>query len=116
VTGGAVVVVELGGRRVALDADVVTEVSVLQTLTPVPLGPPEILGLTQLRGQILPVLDAETGGGGARGARSGEALVVVDCHGVRAAILVDGVIGVEGQAGELVRLDLAELVERLSTR
>ena len=48
---------EVGGRRYAVDVCHVRGVVPLGPLTPVPIAPPEIRGVTQLQGQILPVVD-----------------------------------------------------------
>jgi purine-binding chemotaxis protein CheW len=47
----------LGGEQFALPVEEVQEVLVKQPLTPVPLAPPEILGLLNLRGAIMPAID-----------------------------------------------------------
>jgi chemotaxis signal transduction protein len=97
-----VVVVVAGGRRWALPTARVREVAQLSALTPVPTAPRPVVGLTQLRGQILPVLDLVPGGAGegddARAPRPGDALVVVELGPVRAALWVERVVGVESDA------------------
>lgn len=42
----------------ALSLEIVEEVVRFGRLTPVPLGPPSLLGATPWRGQVLPVIDA----------------------------------------------------------
>jgi purine-binding chemotaxis protein CheW len=55
--GEAVVVFQLGGERYALDVRNVLEIQPLDDLTPVPLTPPHIAGVTIVRGAVLTVLD-----------------------------------------------------------
>lgn len=51
-------VVDVGGRKLAVPTAYAREVAAAGWVTPVPLSRPPIAGVTQLRGQILPVLDA----------------------------------------------------------
>ncbi len=52
-----VVLFHLRGLRCALPTSVVREMLPVSGLTPVPLAPPVLRGVTPLRGQVLPVLD-----------------------------------------------------------
>ncbi len=54
--GNAVLTVRAGGRRVAFPASIVAEVIRTPPLTRVPNGPASLLGVTHLRGMVLPVL------------------------------------------------------------
>ncbi len=47
----------VGGETFALPVEEVDEVLLEQPLSPVPLAPPHVLGLLNLRGKILPALD-----------------------------------------------------------
>jgi purine-binding chemotaxis protein CheW len=47
----------LGNEIFAVSAEDVQEVMMPQPLTPVPLAPPHVLGLLNLRGQIMPAID-----------------------------------------------------------
>jgi purine-binding chemotaxis protein CheW len=87
------VVVRIAGRKVAVPAARVREVAQVSTVTPVPQAKAQVLGLTQIRGHILPVLDVAPEA--QRTARPGDPLLVVELGPVRAALLVDGVEGVE---------------------
>jgi len=120
----APLVVELDGERRSLPAEVVREVLRLADLTPVPSAPPAVCGLSQLRGQIVPVVDptclADARWPSTRRrrgpARLGDPLVLVEAGGVRAALLVDRVLDerAEGVATEAARaLDPAELFASL---
>ena len=77
-----------GAERLVPRAAVV-EVAALGYLTPVPTAPPALAGLTQLRGQILPVLDLAAAEQ-TRLPRPGAPLLVVELPELgRAALLID---------------------------
>ncbi len=50
----------VAGEMFGVDVKDVQEVLVEQAVTPVPLAPPHVVGLTNLRGQILPAFDLRT--------------------------------------------------------
>lgn len=50
-------VVDVGGRRLSVAARHVRELTTSGWVTPVPTAPPPVAGVTQLRGQIVTVLD-----------------------------------------------------------
>jgi hypothetical protein len=52
-----VVVVDVGGRRLAVAVAHVRAITAAGFVTPVPTAPLPVLGVTQIRGQILPVVD-----------------------------------------------------------
>ena len=52
-----VVVVDVGGRKLAVPTAHAREVAAAGWVTPVPMSRAPIAGVTQLRGQIIPVLD-----------------------------------------------------------
>jgi chemotaxis signal transduction protein len=87
------VVVRIAGRKLAVPAARVREVAQVVTVTPVPTAKSQVMGLTQIRGHILPVLDVAPEA--QRAPRPGDPLLVVELGPVRAALLVDGVEGVE---------------------
>lgn len=113
---GDVVVVTIGGRRMAVPTARVREVAAVVAVTPVPTAPSPVAGLTQLRGQILPVLDIAAPGDLPRTPRPNDPLLVIELGPVRAALLVDHVHGVEsdGQAAEL--LDVGALFDDLRSK
>ena len=104
-----IVVVEVGGRRLGLPAARVREVAAVSTVTPVPTAPPSVVGLTQLRGHIVPVIDlaAEP-----RTPRPNDPLIVVELGPARAALLVDRVLGVQPAEG-VELLDVGALFDEL---
>jgi purine-binding chemotaxis protein CheW len=82
-----------GGEAYAIPVEYVVEIAGLGDLTAVPGAPAEILGIRNLRGQLLPVI------GLARllgipGPASPRLLLVSEADGVRAALAVDEVTDV----------------------
>jgi purine-binding chemotaxis protein CheW len=59
-------VVRVGARRLALPLEQVEGVAIAPPISPVPGTPAGLLGLTNLRGSVLPVLDADPAEAGAR--------------------------------------------------
>src|SRR5687768_15091084 len=51
------IVLPMGDDAVAIGVDAVREVVVAPQITPLPTAPPAVLGLFNLRGSIVPVLD-----------------------------------------------------------
>jgi purine-binding chemotaxis protein CheW len=99
--GQSVLVFGLGAERYALNMTDVLQVFPLVHCTPVPAAPPQLLGVTNLRGEIrsvldlrrildLPVSDADGDGNG----ESGD-LLLVRHHGVEVAMRVDRVESVQ---------------------
>ena len=87
-------VVMLGGRPFALDVADTREVVVLDVTTPVPGAPPALVGVMNLRGSVLPVIEARPLLGLPVRAAVGRprALVLADA-GQRAAMLIERVLG-----------------------
>ena len=83
----------VGAESYALPVDAVIEVTMLEASTPLPGGPPELLGLQNLRGHALPVYDlgAYLGAGKTSDAAR---MVVVSDNGRRAGFAIDAVTGV----------------------
>jgi purine-binding chemotaxis protein CheW len=113
-----VLIVAIAESRHAVELRWVREIFTLGAMTPVPSAPPEIAGVVNWKGAIVPVLAARrllaSSGGRARGPQVGDALVLVDVHGTRAALAVDridavttlaaGPLGLIDGAGTLVPL------------
>jgi purine-binding chemotaxis protein CheW len=111
-----VIIVEARGHLLSVPTAQVREVTAAQQVTPVPRAPPEVIGLTQVRGQIVPVLSV---GGQPAGSspRPGDPLVIVELGAARAALWVDKVHGVVEDAPLAEPLDVAALfdgVQRLA--
>jgi purine-binding chemotaxis protein CheW len=87
-------VVRLGGRSFAVDVVDAREVVVLDAITPVPGAPEPLVGVMNLRGTALPVIEVRPLLGlPVRGAL--RALVVADGDR-RAAVLIEAVLGLAG--------------------
>lgn len=88
--------VKLAGSRFAVEVRYAREVVVFDELTVVPLAPPHLLGVVNLRGSVMPLVDIRpfVGLEAARATRKIRALVV-ECDGAQAAILIDEAEGLE---------------------
>lgn len=73
---------ELEGRHLAIEADLVREVVPVREVTPLPTSPDFVLGITNVRGMIIAVLDLRRILGGGAALRSIGQLVVVETGGV----------------------------------
>ena len=96
--------VRVGAEEYALPVRCVPEVGERGEITPVPGAPAPVIGVRNLRGEVLPVFDLAAALG-APDSGSGERIVVVEADGRRAALVVDAVI----EVGELA--DPEEAVE-----
>jgi purine-binding chemotaxis protein CheW len=86
----------LGGERLAVDVAHSRGVVVFEDATRVPGAPPHILGIANLRGRLVALLDIRPALGlpaPVRG-RAGTALVI-EHGGIDAAVAIDEVIGIE---------------------
>jgi chemotaxis signal transduction protein len=125
------VLVEAGGRRWAVPAARVREVAAVSTVTPIPTAPPPVVGLTQLRGQIVPVLDlaALPAAGGekvskhlltypdeTRLPRPQDPLLVVELGPARAALWVERVLGVQPPGEDVEVVEIGALFDQLRQR
>jgi purine-binding chemotaxis protein CheW len=92
--------VKLAGSRFAVEVRYAREVVVFHDHTMVPLAPPHLLGIVNLRGSVMPLVDIRPflGIEAARATRETQALVV-ECDGAQAAILIDEVEGLEPLEG-----------------
>jgi purine-binding chemotaxis protein CheW len=94
----------VGGEEYAIKVDDVREVIKFRQLTVVPNAPGHILGVTSLRGTILPVVDLCKRLGLAPGVRDEKARIVVARTGDEdVGLLVDRVTGVQRIMPEAVR-------------
>jgi len=86
-------------------------------VTPAPTAPPEVLGVTQVRGQILPLLDLPRMlGGRPATVRLGDVALLVGV-GETAALLSGATALRVGDAPEgATRIDLPELLRRIRSR
>jgi chemotaxis signal transduction protein len=88
------VLVGVAGEHYALPVEDVLEVAEYGTVAPVPGAPGGVIGMRNVRGNVLPVLDAaqvfEIGRAG-----SPQRIAIVEHDGLRAGLAVDSVIGVD---------------------
>ncbi|QIG54639.1 chemotaxis protein CheW [Altererythrobacter sp. BO-6] len=87
-----VVLAEVAGRKCAFRSEDVRSVIEMTEITPVPLAPPHVLGITALRSQALTVIDCRVAVGEAPTewhSESRAAVVQVDGHAY--ALLIDAI-------------------------
>ena len=97
------VVFTANGSEYALPADTVLQMESFEGATPVPLVPAFVVGVVQIRGRVLPVVDLRVRFGGAPGERVLDNRVVVGQLGERVVgLLVDS-------AREVVKIARSQL-------
>jgi purine-binding chemotaxis protein CheW len=86
----------LAGARFAVDVRSAREVVLFDDITAVPLAPPHLVGVANLRGTVMPIVDTRQllGLPESRPGRAVRTLVVRD-GAVQAALVVDTVLGLE---------------------
>jgi purine-binding chemotaxis protein CheW len=94
----------VGAENFALPVGQVLEVADVGPLAPVPGAPPSVLGVRNLRGQVLPVIDLATVLGTPR-AEAATQLVITEDAGRRAGLAIDQVTDVGDLAGPLQESD-----------
>lgn len=97
---GRVCLVTLAGDHFAVEVRHAREVVDFDRYTTVPLAPSHLLGVVNLRGGLIPLVDIRPflGLEPAPATRETRALVV-ECDGVQAALLIDVVVGLESLEG-----------------
>ncbi|MBP6630459.1 MAG: chemotaxis protein CheW [Kofleriaceae bacterium] len=121
-----VIVFAAGGVRQAMELRWVREVATLGFVTLVPTAPPGLVGVCNLHGTILPVLDAGllTVGQAGAPARQGDGALILQLDGVATALRVDqvdevvsahsdGEVVVDGRGRRLPLVDPDQLLRRL---
>lgn len=90
-----IVVFSVGGERYGLDIEGVVEIFLPDNITPVPGAPAELQGVTNLRGDIVTVIDvAKALGLDGRPVRGRQLVILATAGGVTAGLLVDDVPGI----------------------
>jgi purine-binding chemotaxis protein CheW len=107
-----VLLIELAGERYAVEVGCVVEVVPAASLTPVPCTPRFVLGLTTVRGRVLPVMDIAPvlGIGGDEG-REPTNIVVVEADGVPFGIAAGGVEGPERHDAGKLEADMVGVLD-----
>jgi purine-binding chemotaxis protein CheW len=100
--------VRVADEHYALPVADVLEVAELGDVTPVPGAGPAVLGIRNLRGQVLPVVDLATIFEVAPG--KAERIVIAERGGLRAGLAVDAVAGVEQLPEATEEVDSGHLV------
>jgi purine-binding chemotaxis protein CheW len=98
----------VGDENFALPVGQVLEVAELGPVAPVPGAPPSVLGVRNLRGQVLPVIDLAAVLGTAH-ATPAEKLVITEEGGRRAGLAIDQVTDVAELPGLSQETDSAFL-------
>jgi len=90
----------LGGERFAIEIRRAREVVVVEELTTVPRGPAYLVGVANLRGHILPILDVRPLLGlASRPVGRGSRVLVVDPGSGQVGLAVDAILGLESFDG-----------------
>lgn len=104
----AYLLVGLGEERYALPVEDVLEVAYAPEPSPLPGGPPAVLGLQNVRGDVVPLLDLGVLlGGRATGVRA--AMVLIQHGGRRAALSVETLLDVAALEEQVDRAESAPL-------
>lgn len=90
----------LAGEPFAIDVTQVREVAVFQDWTTVPLASPHLVGVANLRGDVIPIADAR-GVLKLAARRSGRKLwaLIVEAEGCEVALVIDGEVSLEAFGG-----------------
>lgn len=100
-----VCVAAIGGELFAWHVSSVREVALFEDVTTMPLAPPCVVGVANLRGVVMPIVDARPllGLPAGRAGRRHRTLVVT-AAGLEAALVIDGAVNLEG-LGEILPVD-----------
>ncbi len=95
----------LAGQPFAIDVTQVREVAIFEEWTTVPLAPAHLIGVANLRGDVVPIVDprAALGLAASRGGRKAPTLIV-EAEGFEVALVIDGEVSLEAFGG-IVTLD-----------
>jgi purine-binding chemotaxis protein CheW len=86
----------LAGRRFAVDVRSAREVVLFEEITAVPRAPRHVVGVANLRGTVMPIVDVRELLGLPEARPAGSPRTLVICDGaVQAAVVVDTVLGLE---------------------
>ena len=103
----------LGQERYAFESSYVSEVYPLRDLTPIPCTPAFVLGIVNVRGQLLPVIDLDEFLDLRKREETEHARVIVlDVDGVRVGVIADSIVGVRAIATSHIQASLLTLTGR----
>jgi purine-binding chemotaxis protein CheW len=101
----------VAGEHLALPASVVAEIIRPPAITRVPLGPPGLAGIANLRGIVLPVVSLRALLGSERGAPPASPRVVIVNHGMPVGLVVDQVTALTTSGSDQDGGDRASLLD-----
>lgn len=107
----AMIVFRIGDEQIGVDINQVREVTEAQTPVPVPRSPAFVIGLVNIKGEVLPVISLKKRLG-ISGEESGSRLLIVEDKGRLAGIEVDELLGTE----KVIDARINRRAELLSTR
>ena len=100
----------LGQERYAFESSYVSEVHPLRDLTPLPGTPVFVMGIVNLRGQLLPVIDLDQFLGLRKREETAHArIIVLHVDGVRLGVIADSIVGVRSIAAGQIQASLLTL-------
>jgi purine-binding chemotaxis protein CheW len=100
----------LSGERYALESRFVGDVQPLRNLTPLPCTPAFVLGLVNLRGRIVPVLDLKRFFElPQRGLTNLDRVILVQGNGLELGLLADSIVGIRAMQSDRLGPSLATL-------
>ena len=100
----------LGHERYAFESSYVSEVHPLRDLTPLPGTPAFVLGIVNLRGQLLPVIDLDQFLDLRKREETAHSRVIVlSVDGVRLGVIADSIVGVRSIATGQIQASLLTL-------
>ena len=100
----------LAQERYALETRYVREVCPLKDLTPIPCTPPFVLGIVNVRGRILPVLDLKKLFDlPEQGLTDLHRIILVEAHEVEFGLLADATVGVRSIPADTLQPSLPTL-------
>ena len=103
----------LGHERYAFESSYVSEVYPLRDLTPIPCTPGFVLGIINVRGQLLPVIDLDQFLDLRKREETEHARVIVlDAGGVQLGVIADSIVGVRAIATSQIQASLLTLTGR----
>ena len=103
----------LGPERYAFESAYVSEVYPLRDLTPIPCTPAFVLGIINVRGQLLPVIDLDQFLDLRKRQETEHARVIVlDSDGVQLGVIADSIVGVRAIATSQIQDSLLTLTGR----
>lgn len=112
--GPAWMLLDIAGKRYALEIEAVGEVLPVPELSPLPMTPDWVPGIADVRGEVVAVVDAGLRLGARASSRQGRLVLThPDAKGERVGLIVDAIAGLveRGVDPRAPRLDLGTLLD-----